>query len=248
MCEKNLKFRDQFRDIFQYQILWRSGSQIFSVLTFSRLFRYKFVFNTGSDQKCKSPTNRTILKFWEKIWGLRIQWGKGAQQKSSKMWSFANPGEDGFINVVPHDQDLLENHSSPLASTKESSTTFLESRPTPPWPLLYILLQDGEYCDRFFWGWYQYLSLRQPKKGEREESESTHSQLLWNWRRCPHLPLQCPPIDEETCCVGGLAPYQEHSSSKILSDRWIEHGLEYFMWGISQKSFCILLRFWHPDW
>ena len=43
--------------------------------------------------------------------------------------------------------DLLKLERSPLASTKESSTTFLESRPVPPRPVLYLLLQSGEYCD-----------------------------------------------------------------------------------------------------
>ena len=38
--------------------------------------------------------------------------------------------------------------TSPLASTKESSTTFLESSPIPPRPILYLLLQSGKYCDR----------------------------------------------------------------------------------------------------
>ena len=43
--------------------------------------------------------------------------------------------------------DLLKLERSPLASTKESSTTFLESRPVPPRPVLYLLLQSVEYCD-----------------------------------------------------------------------------------------------------
>ena len=61
--------------------------------------------------------------------------------------------------------------TSPLASTKESSTTFLESSPIPPRPILYLLLQRGKYCNMEFWGVMSILEHWPAQEGEERVGE-----------------------------------------------------------------------------